>query len=558
MFESMQRRTEAVKARLVLSLGACENQVLGFGQLMNNLIAQNASGSDVDLFLENTLSMASLYTVHLGCGTSLGFAGNDGVLAMNYEQRMALYQRGWPPASSTLYFLDFDFATFQVKSVLNSLPGFIIKNAQLAPEILEALPDTSHAFWTGFTLPNSYKEIVTFLITGIVEPDDPETLRGTVTSLLTPSIFRSLFADLVSEEIKCIFLQDLAGCLIASTCENATVNITGTLERVCLVNSSVSVVQESWIEQQKVEIYDNISLVHKSSSSFAFIRLETEQGFKAICTVIAGNAFINIFTRINFIVDTQFFTATYDSVTLRAKITVQAGVICASLLACAIAAVTLLGQVEVIRRIKTIVDSSLGEPTSRGTTNVVHPEQDVDVESGTNKKKEVCGFSKIFGKLSEIDIILKKLNWLEGKVKIVTAFVPVVAKLVCKRGVSDESILDSCLARRLGCYMFIDIAGQYNCSFQTLTPAGFTPLCEGVSPDAAAKVLELFYNVVETAASVKEHNLLVKRLGDGVFITWGFKLAVCLHLFFFRLIMKKRWNNKIARRNSQFWLIMQH
>ena len=45
--------------------------------------------------------------------------------------------------------------------------------------------------------------------------------------------------------------------------------------------------RESWIEQQKVEIYYNISLVRKSSSSFAFIRLEKEQGFKAICTVIA-------------------------------------------------------------------------------------------------------------------------------------------------------------------------------------------------------------------------------------------------------------------------------
>ena len=145
---------------MVLSLGACENQVLGFGQLMNNLIAQNTSGSDVDLFMENTLSMASLFTVHLGCGTSLGFAGNDGV-AINYEKRMAIYQRGWPPDSSTLYFLDFDFATFQIKSVLTTLPGFIQRNS-LSPEVLEELPDTSHAFWSGFTLPTSYTEILTF------------------------------------------------------------------------------------------------------------------------------------------------------------------------------------------------------------------------------------------------------------------------------------------------------------------------------------------------------------------------------------------------------------
>lgn len=55
---------------------------------------------------------------------------------------------------------------------------------------------------------------------------------------------------------------------------------------------------------------------------------------------------------------------------------------------------------------------------------------------------------------------------------------------------------------------------------------GFTPLCEKVSPDTAGKVLEIFYNIVETAAEAEKHDILVKRLGDGLFLTWGFKLAV--------------------------------
>lgn len=54
----------------------------------------------------------------------------------------------------------------------------------------------------------------------------------------------------------------------------------------------------------------------------------------------------------------------------------------------------------------------------------------------------------------------------------------------------------------------------------------FTPLCEATAPDTAAAVLEVFYNEVEKAAQASEHDLLVKRLGDGLFITWGFKLEV--------------------------------
>lgn len=54
----------------------------------------------------------------------------------------------------------------------------------------------------------------------------------------------------------------------------------------------------------------------------------------------------------------------------------------------------------------------------------------------------------------------------------------------------------------------------------------FTPLCEATSPDTAASVLETFYNVVERAAHTIQDDLLVKRLGDGLFITWGFKLEV--------------------------------
>lgn len=203
-----------------------------------------------------------------------------------------------------------------------------------------------------------------------------------------------------------------------------------------------------------------------------------------------------------------------------------------------VSVITFLGQLQLYRRIKEIIDRSLGQQDKKPkwlTSPSVMPETEDNGEpvpaptpSLFVRFLQKLRSLRIFGKLFEIAVILQQLDWLEGKVKIVAAFVPVVAKLVCRQGVSDEKVLESKLARRMGCYMFVDIAGYFIRTMNVSLP-GFTPLCEKVSPDTAGKVLEVFYSVVETAALAEKHDILVKRLGDGLFLTWGFKLAVrCL------------------------------
>lgn len=68
-----------------------------------------------------------------------------------------------------------------------------------------------------------------------------------------------------------------------------------------------------------------------------------------------------------------------------------------------------------------------------------------------------------------------------------------------------------------------------------------------MSPDTAGQVLEVFYDVVETAAQAEKHDILVKRLGDGLFLTWGFKLAV-LELFGFVLTCSQVERSESAKK----------
>lgn len=159
--------------------------------------------------------------------------------------------------------------------------------------------------------------------------------------------------------------------------------------------------------------------------------------------------------------DVASFTQTYDSAKSNTLNYVIVSIVIAAFLAGIISLFTFLGQFQVIQRIKRISDISMGTSTAqyRLKSSSVHPER----ETENFHKERICGLHSfnIFGHLSEIAVILRKLEWLEGKVQIVTAFIPVIAKLVCRQDISDSKILDSKLSRRLGCYMFVDIEGFF-------------------------------------------------------------------------------------------------
>lgn len=138
-------------------------------------------------------------------------------------------------------------------------------------------------------------------------------------------------------------------------------------------------------------------------------------------------------------------------------------IVIAAFLASVISLFTLLGQLQVIRRINQISDISMGtqqqQPLLHLSSSQILPEN-CDKKIKPTYRINLSKFN-IFGYLSEISLILKKLEWLEGKVKIVCAFIPVIAKVVSRQDISDSVVLESKLSRRMGCYLFVDIEGKY-------------------------------------------------------------------------------------------------
>ena len=113
----------------------------------------------------------------------------------------------------------------------------------------------------------------------------------------------------------------------------------------------------------------------------------------------------------------------------------------------------------------------------------VHPEENEDLEHCEEQKFSWLSLLvrrlNLAGFLTEIALILQKLTWLEGKVRIVHAFIPIVAKLVCQKGISEAKILESKLIRRYGCYMFVDIQGFFS-QFQVNNKNQILLLCAKV------------------------------------------------------------------------------
>ena len=159
--------------------------------------------------------------------------------------------------------------------------------------------------------------------------------------------------------------------------------------------------------------------------------------------------------------DSEYFSQTYNTAKSDTLHYVIISIVVAALLAGLLSLFTFLGQLQVIRRINEISHLSMGTSSTKTFLHLnasqVFPEI-MEANTSLPKRFNLHMFN-VFGQLSEISLILKKLEWLEGKVQIVCAFIPVIAKLVCRKDISDSKILDSKLSRRLGCYLFVDIEG---------------------------------------------------------------------------------------------------
>ncbi|KAH3760390.1 hypothetical protein Pelo_7796 [Pelomyxa schiedti] len=514
-----------VKQTVETKLNSCENRMAIVVKYSNGWLARKLSPGAVsvplDLAVNETGEGASMLVVHGGFATSYSVFVDEGMFIITANTvfgDLEMIQRGFDSnySSQVLPYLRETFLP-------NWDSPYFIPIIPYLP--LNGITDTTAKIlasgslhWGNIRVPKNGQQRLIELQAGLILPGKSE-IAGLHMAMISPSEFISLIDYNISDGILCVFVQDYTGCLITSTCEPAFYNRDSVYTDVYTPNSTLWEVRDSSsLLQTAIARNSSEAITFKRANyTVAYLGIQSKLGFKAMSTVIAG--FFPLLSCLVFthFTDTKYFQSTFNHVQKHTRICI---VVCSSfavLLSGTLAAFIFGGHLDVIQRIKRISDASIDGRAVQSPhpfSSRVHP-GDEKGETGTlssigNYFSSGIG---VFRWLTEIQTILDQLEWLEGKVQIVVAFVPVISKLISRQNISDSVILESSLSKRLGCYLFCDIAN-------------FTPLCESVSPDTAAKLLELFYDTVERAAEVASQNLLVKRLGDGIFIVWGFKLEV--------------------------------
>lgn len=458
LYESLKQRAFSVKTHLELNLESCESQLLGYSNWLNSIVNTHADEDLGVLFwINRTSDMVMMGTPFGGCAGSVAFMLQDGgyvaILGSDFGFIFAVQYGYGSSASIILYPYNIDtfspYWNFPIPMDITALDYM----AGLDSSVIAYLLETGEPYWSPLGESSQNQHVMTTNLL-IAIPDSTGTLIGIFSNLLSPGDMKSLYSDSSPTGILCSFIQDTDGCLISSSCENATSFSGTTILRTCVWNSTVSVVvasQEFLAQALQANISSSVVLFQKNGLAFGYVLASTTYGFNAIVTVVA---------------DLNYFSSTYDNAKSNTLKYVIVAIVISAVLAAVLCVFTLLGQLQVIRRIRYISDISMGKNTvySQNRFNSTHSQvspEGFDDLSEPNTPKFSWHKFNIFGHLSEIALILKKLEWLEGKVQIVCAFIPVVAKLVCREDISDAKVLESKLSRRLGCYLFIDIEGRF-------------------------------------------------------------------------------------------------
>ncbi|KAH3742661.1 hypothetical protein Pelo_15950 [Pelomyxa schiedti] len=501
-----------IKVMMETRLGNFEKEVASSVGFANTMVSQkldgtNATSLPLDLTYNASRHILTMLTVYGGVVESLGVWVSEGlyiVAPKSWAGAVHGFQRGYG-SNCTMeiyyYLIDKYEPNWDTPLTFPIVP--FREHASLSDEQWATFSSDLTLMWGNVGIFDNNEIITADLYAPLFLPDSSE-LGGFVTCSIAADSFISLMTDSEQDGIICTFVQNYNGTILSSTCEDASYKNGSQVVTVNTDNSTIWEVRDSASHLAAVLAgnLSEVSIFQGKGYIVAFQRIESIYGFTAITTVIG---------------DINYFQKTYNRVQNHTERFIIIIMIVALILAGTLSVFTLGGQLQVIQRIKKISDVSVGssastQPRIHGST--VHPEEELDKSRGVTTN--LGGFLRkinAFSRLTEIKLILEKLEWLDGKVQIVAAFVPVISKLVCRQQFSDLAILESSLSRRMGCYLFCDIEN-------------FTALCESVSPDIAAKLLELFYDTAERAAKAHKHNLLVKRLGDGIFFTWGFQLEV--------------------------------
>ncbi|KAH3766202.1 hypothetical protein Pelo_1928 [Pelomyxa schiedti] len=497
MVDAIRTSSFNIKSPIETNLDICEKQMLSAVEYCNARIARrraDISGDYVPLSLavNESSSYNTLLDVYGGFMEVVGIFTTDGTMVITASNTigfpMEILQTGYGEDASLILFV---YLPDEYQPDWSTASPFVwepfLPHATLSDEEWSSLRPNS-LLWGAFSVPSNVQELIAPLYAPLLLPGS-STISGIFSASINAADFISLFGHKDQPGIICTFIQNYDGWIISSSCENITFS---SLITPVTVNSTIWEIRDSahLLSKALAKNSSDVVLYYRNGYTAAFLPIESEYGFTAVITVIA---------------DSGYFQRTYQEVRTDSKKFIVVSLILAVLLAGTLSVFTLGGQLQVITRIKRISDVSMGADTRNNTK---HGKQSESWHFGC-----CLGKVNIFSRLSEIRHILNKLEWLEGKVQIVVAFVPVISKLVCIHKLSDSAILESSLSRRMGSYLFCDIAN-------------FTSLCESVSPNAASKLLELFYGTVERAAKATKYNLLVKRLGDGIFLAWGFQLEV--------------------------------
>ena len=304
--ECMERRAGDVKLSLELSLGACEDQLLGFSEYLTASVANRYEDEpDFDLIFNKSMAAITMLTKHHGCGRTLVIAVNDGGYALveiTWIGSVLAIQRGFPPENVSFVCYLFDLKNFAPEWEYPFVyPGAyaVGKYAGVSDTILQELLDGSSLVWTPFATQYSSGAYSSVMSSNMIAPIKDSTgtfLRGIVEIMISDNAFEFLFANTTAGPgINCVFVQDTNGCLLASSCENATKNdFTENVTRVC-TNSSI------WpeVRESAVVLTDNLgggallsnndtAVIVKGAYAYAYTRVKTTYGFEAISTVVAG------------------------------------------------------------------------------------------------------------------------------------------------------------------------------------------------------------------------------------------------------------------------------
>ncbi|KAH3760189.1 hypothetical protein Pelo_7974 [Pelomyxa schiedti] len=510
--QTVESLTWGLKDRASLSVDKCERAMRG-ASINVDFLPRIANKTDVEVFLERGLGVFSVTT---SCGYTMIMYAQDGIVVLLSKKSTgglfsaAIVQRGYDLSNLTVLMYSFDDVTLEIDwssgtplSAETSSSPYLYR---FSTDEISAVSSGKDPVWGPILLRNAHGSISLSaeLKAGWHDPSDSSVLRGALQVSVTADELGDLFTHTVGPGVICAFLMQYSFGIISSSCENAIIT-NGTVSQLNVSNSSlegVRYVQDAWQELNITE--DELVL---STSNRSVITTKNEKYLVSFAAIHSADGFSCIAV---LVLDLPYFDQTYKDATAGVTQSLVIGLVLAIVLGGLVAVLTFLGQWEVMSKIQGIISTHIGgEHVSPGPGHSkIHPSDEEQVSA-----RPIHGRFNFMSHLTEIGLILHKLDWLEGKVKIVSAFLPVVAKAVCGKGLQDEKVLQSTLSRRLGCYMFCDIEN-------------FTPLCEAVPPDVAARVLEVFYTTTERAARILDDNVLVKRLGDGVFLTWGFKLEI--------------------------------